>query len=197
MNKSVKNTSFITGQIILFFVLLCGAASAEDFPPNISIEVEFKEFGKKSGGIKGLGETYSVNTSNYTKQHIVVTDGLSASIRVGEDVPFVDYYVDYLFHNGYIETREVVWKKVGTSLKVTPKIRGGVIEVELTPEISAVIDKRERIIDVKKLSTTVMAADGQSISIGGLIQDKDFSGMFFKSGKSSSLDIILTPRIMR
>ena len=182
---------------LLFFILQCAAAIAEGLPPNISIEVEFKEFGRKAGGIKGLGETYSVNTSSYTKQHIVVTDGLSASIRVGQDVPFVDYYVDYLFDNGYIETREVAWKEVGTSLKVTPKIRGGVIEIELTPEISAVIDRKKKIIDVKTLSTTVMAADGQSISIGGLIQDKDFSGMFFKSGKSSSLDIILTPRIMR
>jgi type II secretory pathway component GspD/PulD (secretin) len=138
-----------------------------------------------------------MDTSSYTKEHIVVTDGLSASIRVGEDVPFINYYVEYLYGNGYIETREVTFKEVGTSLRVTPKIRGNFIEVELTPEISAVIDRKKKIIDVKKLSTTVMAADGQSISIGGLIQDKDFSGMFFKSGKSSSLDIILTPRIMR
>ncbi|MBU4376605.1 MAG: type II and III secretion system protein [Candidatus Omnitrophica bacterium] len=182
---------------LLFFILLCRPAFAEGLPPNISIEVEFKEFSRKDAGVKGLGETYSVNTSNYTKQHIVVTDGLSASIRVGKDVPFVDYYVDYLFDNGYIETREVVWKEVGTSLRVTPKIRGGVIEIELTPEISAVIDRKKKIIDVKTLSTTVMAADGQPVSIGGLIQDKDFSGMFFRSGKSSSLDIILTPRIIK
>jgi hypothetical protein len=181
----------------IFFVLLCRAAFAEGLPPNISIEVEFKEFGRKAGGIKGLGETYRINTSDYIKQHIVVTDGLSASIRVGEDVPFVDYYVDYLYRYGYIETKEVVWKEVGTSLKVTPKIRGEVIEIELTPEISAVIDQKKKIIDVKRLSTTVMSVDGQSISIGGLIKDKDFSGMFFKSGKSSTLDIILTPRIMR
>ena len=177
--------------------LLCTAVFAEGLPPNISIEVEFKEFGRKSSGIKGLGETYSVSTSDYTKQHIVVTDGLSASIRVGEDVPFINYYVDYLYANGYIETREVAWKEVGTSLKVTPKIRGHVIEIELTPEISAVIDRNKKIIDVKKLSTTVMAAAGQSISIGWLIKDKDFAGMFFTSGKSFSLDIILTPRIMR
>ncbi len=182
---------------LLFFTLLCATALGEGLPPNISIEVEFKESARKTGGVKGLGETYSVRTSEYTKQHIVVTDGLSASIRVGEDVPFVNYYVDYLFKNGYIETREIVFKEVGTSLKVTPKIRGSVIEITLTPEISAVIDQKKKIIDVKRLSTTVMAADGQSISIGGLIKDKDFSGMFFKSSQSSNLDIILTPRIMR
>ncbi|MFH0839823.1 MAG: hypothetical protein V1883_02265 [Candidatus Omnitrophota bacterium] len=195
----------IASPVFIGLGLLCTAAiaegsprgEAEGLPPNISIEVEFKEFSRKDAGVKGLGETYSVNASSYTKQHIVVTDGLSASIRVGKDVPFVDYYVDYLFNNGYIETREVVWKEVGTSLRVTPKIRGGVIEIELTPEISAVIDRKKKIIDVKTLSTTVMARDGQPVSIGGLIQDEDFSGMFFRSGKSSNLDIILTPRIIR
>jgi len=186
---------FLSG--LLFFALLCAKALGEGLPPNISIEVEFRESGRKSGGVKGLGETYSVNTSNYTKEHIVVTDGFSASIRVGEDVPFVNYYVNYLFRNGYIETREIVFKEVGTSLKVTPKIRGSVIEIELTPEISAVIDRKKKIIDIKRLSTTVMAADGRSVSIGGLVKDKDFSGMFFKSRQSSNLDIILTPRIMR
>src|SRR3989338_3093618 len=116
-------------KIIIFFAglllfLICAKVFAEGPPPNISIEVEFKEFGRKASGIKGLGETYSITASDYTKQHIVVTDGLSASIRVGEDVPFVDYYVDYLYRYGYVETREVTWKEVGTSLKVTPKIRG-------------------------------------------------------------------------
>ena len=186
-----------TGIFLLFVALLCSEATAEGLPPNISIEVEFKEIGRKTGGPRGLGSVYTTDTSSYTKEHIVVTDGLSAFIRVGEDMPFINYYVDYLYNNGYIETREVTFKEVGTSLRVTPKIRGNVIEVELTPEISAVIDQKKKIIDIKRLSTTVMAADGQSISIGGLIQDKDFSGMFFKSGKSSSLDIILTPRIMR
>jgi hypothetical protein len=182
---------------LLCFELLCAKAIAEDLPPNISIEVEFRESGRNAGGVRGLGETYNTDTSSYTKAEIVVTDGLSASIRVGQDVPFVDFYRDYLYDNGYIETKEIVFKEVGTSLKVTPKIRGGVIEIELTPEISAVIDKENKVIDIEKLSTTVMAVDGQSISIGGLIQDKEFSGTFFKSGQSSRRDIILTPRIMR
>lgn len=190
-----KTRIFLLG--LLCFDLLCTKALAEGLPPNISIEIEFRESGRSAAGVKGLGGTYHVSTSNYTKEQIVVTDGLSASIRVGQDVPFVNFYRDYLYNNGYIETREIVFKEVGTSLKVTPKIKGDFIEIELTPEISAVIDKENKIIDIKKLSTTVMVADGQSISIGGLIQDKDFSGMFFKSGQSSELDVILTARIMR
>jgi len=190
-----KARVFLLG--LLCFNLLCAKAIAEDLPPNISIEVEFRESGRSAGGIQGLGQTYSTDTSNYTKETIVVSDGLSAYIRVGQDVPFVNFYRDYLYENGYIQTREIVFKEVGTSLKVTPKIRGSVIEIELTPEISAVIDQENKVIDVKKLSTTVMAYDGQPVSIGSLIQDKDFSGTFFRFNKSSELDIILTPRIMK
>lgn len=184
--------------IALSFLFLSQKYSlSEDLPPNISIEVEFKESARSTSWIRGFGPEYSQSKSSYTKERIVVTDGFSASIRVGEDVPFVNYYVDYLYNNGYIETKEIIFKEVGTSLKVTPKIKGSVIEIELTPEISVMIDKNKKIIDVKKLSTVVLASDGQSISIGGLIQDKDFSGMFLKSGESSNLDITLTPRIMK
>jgi len=182
---------------LLCFNLVCAKALAEDLPPNISIKVEFRESGRSAGVVNGLGETYQSKTSNYTEEQIVVTDGLSASIRVGQDVPFVDFYRDYLYNNGYVETKGIVYKEIGTSLKVTPKIKGDLIEIELTPEISALIDKESKVIDIKKLSTTVMAADGESISIGEFIQDKYFSGTFFKSGRSSKLDIILTPRIMR
>ena len=50
-------------------------------------------------------------------------------------------------------------------------------------------------IDVKELTTTVLAVDGQSISIGGLFKDNDFTDHFFKTRSSSNLNIILTPHI--
>ncbi|MCK9554420.1 type II and III secretion system protein [bacterium] len=181
--------------IYLFLVFSCVSAYA--LPRNISIEVEFKESG---GGVQYSKNKIVVRnqtSSKYSKQFVVVSDGLTATIRVGEDVPFATYYIDYFYRYGYIVSKDITFKKVGTSLKVTPKIKGNYIEIELVPEISAVIDRKKQIIDVKSLSTTVIAVDGQSISIGGLIQDKDFSGTFFKSSKSSSLDIILTPRIMK
>ncbi len=178
-----------------FLVFFCMPAFA--LPRNISIEVEFKQ----SGGAVQYSKNHIVirnqTSSKYTKQYVVVTDGLTASIRVGQDVPFATYYIEYLYRHGYIISKDITFKKVGTSLKVTPKIRGNLIEVQLVPEISAVIDKKKQVIDIKSLSTTVMAVDGQPISIGGLIQDRDFSGTFFKSSESSGLDIILTPRIMK
>jgi type II secretory pathway component GspD/PulD (secretin) len=90
---------------------------------------------------------------------------------------------------------EVVFKKVGTKLAVTPKIRGDYIEVSLTPQISYLSEGRRDVISIKELATTVMVANGQSINIGGLIKDEEFSEYFFKTDTASKLDIILTPRI--
>lgn len=192
----MKKTAIILSGL-LFLSCAHGQTAPDYIPPNISIEVEFKETGRKVSGIKGLERIYSKDMSSYTKQHIVVSDGLTAVLRVGQDVPFVNFYRTYLYRRGYIETMDIAFKEVGTSLTVTPKIRGGLIEIELTPRISCITNEYTKAIDIKELSTTVMAPDGQSISIGGLIGDEEFSGIFFKSGESSNLEIILTPRIMR
>ena len=184
--------------ISLFFcVFAYGQIFSQDFPANISIEVEFKEAKHGEIGLKGLGRVQRRHKSSYTKQFIVVSDGLTGSIRVGQDVPFINYYINYLRHHGYIVSEETIFKEVGTSLKVTPKIRGRLIEIQLVPAISAITDEKKQIIDIKELSTSVMVADGQSISIGGLIKDEEFSGIFLKSSESESFDVILTPRIRK
>ena len=164
-------------------------------PRNISIEVEFKEIGAQTKDVKPLGTYQRRDSSKYTKQYIVVSDGLTASIRVGEDVPYIEYYETYLINNGYVETVETVFREVGTKLVVTPKIRGNYIEISLTPQISYLSGSTRDVINIQELTTTVMAANGQSINIGGLIEDSEFAGYFFKTKSASNLDITLTPRI--
>ena len=90
---------------------------------------------------------------------------------------------------------EITFKEVGTKLADTPKIRGNYIEISLTPQISYMSGGRRDVINIQELTTTVIAANGQSISIGGLVKDEEFSGYFFKTGTASQLDVILTPRI--
>ncbi len=172
-----------------------GGIAPGSLPRNISIEVEFKETGFRTRSIKGLSPYQRVKDSQYTKQHIVVSDGLTATIRVGEDVPYMEYYTRYLINGGYVETVETVFREVGTRMTVTPRIRGNYIEISLTPQISYISEGERGVIDVKELTTTVLAVDGQSISIGGLFKDNDFTDHFFKTKSSSNLNIILTPHI--
>lgn len=168
-------------------------AQDEKLPRNVRVEVEFKEYGETEKGI--FGATWQERRdSEYTKQFIVVSDGLSASIFVGQTVPYVSYYRMYLYDGGYIE-KDITIKEVGTKLKVTPRIMGDLVEITLTPQISYISDKERGTIDIKTLTTAVIARDGQSISIGGLQKDAEFERYFFKSSSQSNLNIILTPHI--
>lgn len=187
--------------LVIAISLISSAVTADDatlpgkLPRNITIEVEFKETGTKTKRLGGLAPYQNIRSSEYTKQSLTITDGLTGTIRVGEDVPYREYYTRYLIGHGYIETVEVTFKEIGTKLVVTPKIRGDYIEISLTPQISYMSGKRKDVINIKELTTTVIALDGQSISIGGLLKDKEFKDYFFKTKTASNLNIILTPHI--
>ncbi|MDD4879358.1 MAG: hypothetical protein PHR22_02745 [Candidatus Omnitrophica bacterium] len=178
--------------------LSCSPLNADDNnrPRNIRIDVEYKQSGESGRGI-GTAQWRTSKNSSYTKQFIVVLDGFSAGIFVGEKVPFVNFYRTFLFEHGYIvEEKEVVIKDIGTKLKVEPRIVGrDTVEITLTPEISFMRDRKRQTIDIKTLSTTVVAADGQSIPIGGLQKDAEFDKYFFSTASQSNLEIILTPHI--
>lgn len=195
MKHILQSTIVVLIALSFFGISVHGEMAASPLPRNISIEVEFKETGFKTRKMTSPWQYQRDRESKYTKQHIVVTDGLTATIRVGEDVPYIDYYTGYLTEHGYVEEIEVTFREVGTKLAVAPKIRGNYIEISLTPQISYVSGADREIINVKELTTTVLAADGQSISIGGLIKDRDFAGYFFKTKSLSNLDIVLTPHI--
>lgn len=188
----------IRGFLALAVLIAVSAAPAlaqtDYLPRNVRIDVEFKEYGQSGKGI-GSAQWRTGRSSSYTKQFIVVSDGLSASIFVGEEVPYVEYYVSFLYDNAYIASNVTI-KEVGTKLKVEPRIIGnGSVEITLTPQISYLADRRRGVVDIQKLSTTVIAYDGQPLVIGGLEKDRDFDRHFFTTSSSRSLEIILTPHI--
>jgi len=165
-------------------------------PRNIHIEVEYKQTGETQEDI-ATAQWRTGKSSSYTKQFVVVSDGFSATIFVGREVPFVDYYSRYLFDHGYIEEAEQIEiKQVGTKLKVEPHIiADNTIEITLTPEISFLLNKKFRTIDVTTLTTTVIASNGQPITIGGLKKDEEFGRYFFGTTSQANLEIILTLHI--
>ena len=182
--------------ITSLFILLSSARAEDKRPRNIRIDVEYRQSGETGRGI-GAAQWRSGASSLYTKQFIVVLDGFSATIFVGEQVPFVSYYRKFLFGRGYItEEKEFEVRNIGTKLKVEPRIIGNnAIAITLTPEISFLLDRSCHTIDIKTLSTTVVTADGQSIPIGGLQKDAEFDKYFFMTSSQNSLEIILTPHV--
>lgn len=151
--------------------------------------------------VKPRVENTSVKTSSDVAQTLLVASGRQGSLRVGENVPYVDWFVDYGIRSGYLE-RSIEWKDVGASLIVEPIVIGGgpMIRIRLTPELSGLVDGNVYRTAFSRVATEVVVQDGQTFQIGGLDKDEDFYSRFLigfdRSGTRQSLNITLTPRIV-
>ena len=155
---------------------------------------------------------------------IMVRDGKNASIVVGTEVPVITSEatspdVQTEGTSGII--RSVQYRSTGVSLSVTPSVHArGVVTLEISQEVSEAqanntSNINSPIILNRTLSTEVVAADGQTILLGGLIKenksntvakvpllgDIPFIGYFFKTTSKGSnrteLVVMITPHIIR
>jgi hypothetical protein len=155
----------------------------------VKIEVQLK-----SVGVTQESFYHTVHQSDET-QMLLVTEGLEGRLFIGREVPHTTWYRDYLRAEGYL-MGEVIFRNVGTSLVVKPRIIGNQIEVTLTPEVSYETGDGRGTIAVKKLSTTVLVPNGQSIEIGGAVQKSEFENNFYRRETGEAIRVILTPRIL-
>lgn len=128
-------------------------------------------------------EQQKSNSDELNSQSILVQSGSDASIFIGEDVPYADWIVTYGRINGYL-TQEFETVRVGSSLSVHPSVVGAgpMINVILTPEVSAMAGGIFRRVKYTKLATTVTVRDGETVTIGAFANDKDFSSRFLVGG---------------
>ena len=194
-----------------------------DVPPrNVRIEVVFRGQGRNtereasvSSGMVVIdnGRTHSrlrlkprltdssSTITSSTAQQIVVSSGRQASIFVGENVPYIEWIMDYGIHYGVIE-RRVAWQQVGASLVVEPFVIGDgpTLRVRLTPELSGLVDGNPYRTRFTTVATEVIVSDGVPFSLGGLNENRDFFSRFLvgvsKSGARQNLGIELTAHIM-
>ncbi|WP_231731483.1 secretin N-terminal domain-containing protein [Colwellia sp. TT2012] len=150
---------------------------------------------------------------------LLVRDGVSASISVGDDIPTVGSTTSDPI-NGERQTTTIQYRKTGIDLTVTPTINAqGTVIMTIELNISNVSPDGVDIsgtpsIFERKLSTEVVAGDGQTVLLGGLISENKSSnanaipilgslpiiGHLFRSDADSSdkteLVILVTPRII-
>jgi len=194
-----------------------------DAPPkNIQINVAFNSSGQsrqsevgirprgpvviRNGEIHGTLEgrfgSRRTSTSENTTQMLVAMDGRSATLRVGERVPYLSWLVEYGYRYGYVQEIGIEWRDVGSFLAIEPRIIGPeLIRVRLIPELSGRLEDGSRqTIQFTHLATEVTAADGQPIRIGGFSKDEDFSSRFLigtaPESRSINTTITLTPTIL-
>jgi Flp pilus assembly secretin CpaC len=124
-------------------------------------------------------------SSSLVKQMIVVASGREASIEVAKEIPFVDYFYNLAIGTGLIQTgAQIRWQQIGSRLRVRPTlVPGNLIQVDVTPEISVLVNGRWDVIAYERLTTSVTVANGSTINLGGFANaGQEFNSYFFGGG---------------
>lgn len=150
---------------------------------------------------------------------LVVRDGVSANISVGNDIPTIGATISDPLQ-GDRQTTVVNYRKTGLNLTVTPTISArGLVVLEIEQQISNTSEGGPNIggspsIFERSISTEVLAQSGQTVLLGGLISENmsdnnsevpglarlPLIGHLFKSRSESKekteLVIFITPRVI-
>ncbi|MDO8445488.1 MAG: secretin N-terminal domain-containing protein [Deltaproteobacteria bacterium] len=110
--------------------------------------------------------------------HLLTTDNQKAEIVVGENVPFVTGQSQT--SGGNVLT-SIERKDIGITLRLTPRVsEGSFVKLDLYQEISSLTEsaafdpnKVGPVVNKRYASTTVVAKDGETIAIGGLLRDNE------------------------
>ncbi|MDT0602809.1 secretin N-terminal domain-containing protein [Thalassotalea castellviae] len=157
------------------------------------------------------------NVNVLSRPSLLVRDGVTASINVGDSIPTVG---ETIFDANGTSRTSVVYRDTGISLSVTPTVNArGVIIMEIDQQTTGQADggvsvAGSPVISERNIQTEVIAESGQTIVLGGLIKENKtksdssvpfFSsiplvGKLFDSQKDSTtkteLVVLVTPRII-
>jgi type II secretory pathway component GspD/PulD (secretin) len=152
---------------------------------------------------------------------IMVVNNQEARIHIGDTVPYVTTTTTGTGDTA--TTSETVnWINIGIQLLVTPTINdNGLISIKIKPEISSKVTDYETpkgakipVVNTTLVETTVIARDGQTVIIGGLVKNDKSSthkgipglmnlpvlGSFFRNYAdtvtNSEIVIFITPKIV-
>ena len=112
-----------------------------------------------------------------SRPYILTNDNQEANITVGQEVPFP---INQRVTDEGDTVSDIDYRDVGIILTVTPQINSeGLVVLDLTQELSALTDQtipisgdfNAVVVNKRSLETQVAVADGQTVVVGGLIQD--------------------------
>lgn len=156
----------------------------------------------------------SVNAKLLANPRILVLDNEEALFDIVREIPYQETST-----TGNTATETIKFKNVGVKLEVTPHItREGMLRLKISPEFGVVVGQDDNtdvvIVDTRKLTTTTLAKDGQTIVMAGM-RKKDVSqqinkipilgdipllgGLFRFEGEDTAtteLVVFITPRII-
>ena len=152
---------------------------------------------------------------------LMVLDNQSARIQVGDQVPIATQSAVSVTDPGAPVVNSIQFRDTGVILNVSPRVNaGGLVTLEVTQEVSSAIPTSTSslgspTIQQRSIQTTVAVQSGNTVALGGLIQESKTEGVtgvpllseipllgnLFKTTSESSfrteLLILLTPRVVR
>lgn len=152
---------------------------------------------------------------------IMVLDNKTAVLQVGDQVPVATQSAVSITNPDAPIVNSVTFRDTGVILNITPRVNdSGVVVLDINQEVSNVVSTTSSGIDSptiqqRRISTTVAVQDGESLALGGLIQDSENTnssgvpllqrvpvlGEAFKSKtkkkERTELLILITPRVIR
>ena len=163
-------------------VTLAGSTSNSALPPPIGAGAAgiaytlYATPGDLRGLLMSLAEKTDVKI--LSSPNILAVDNQESSIEVVNNVPTLGP----THITGDTITRSIEYRNAGIILKVKPSINdSGLVRMEVTQEVSSVVSEKTEGIEsprfkTRKASTHIVATDGQTILIGGLMQTQRTKG---------------------
>ena len=154
------------------------------------------------GRVVGSLQT-SQGTSNATSnQYLMVMSGEKGHISIGEQIPYVQPYWNYVNGLGLLPPG-VVFQTVSTGFAVEPTVMGENIKLRIIPFISYLSPNGPGQIEIIDAASVVMLRRGETITLtssqsGSQIQQQAFGLILGSSGqsRSQSVDIQLSADVM-
>lgn len=132
---------------------------------------------EKFAKIKALAGRENVKV--ISSPQLVVTSNTEARIQVGQNVPLLTSdYTNTSADNNIVRSYD--YEETGIVLDITPQVTSSdLISLELEQKVSEAVSntittaKDTPVIDIRKLETAMTIANGQTMVIGGMIQEKN------------------------
>jgi general secretion pathway protein D len=110
---------------------------------------------------------------------LLVLSNQTARLQVGDVVPIITQSATSTITSNPLVLNNVTYKETGVVLEVTPRVNsGGYVTMDVNQSVSDVVNTTTSTIDSptirqRRLTSTISVKSGESIILGGLIQQKD------------------------
>ena len=124
--------------------------------------------------LSGLTQTKIISTPQ-----LMVLDNQTARLQVGDVVPIITQSAASTLSSSPLVLSNVEYKETGVVLEVTPRVNAsGYVTLDISQSVSSVVPTTTSTINSptfsqRRLTSTISVRNGNSILLGGLIQDQD------------------------